>query len=124
TIFMITNNDTIYTPNTVKLFENSFETYVVYEEPGQGNKLAYANGGSFIDAFYLPYNGVQDFSYTRWYTFRTVLTRTETNYKGLVTSTDYFYNPMNQLEREETEGTQTNEKYIKTYEYANVTYNN
>lgn len=71
----------------------------------------------------LPYNGIPVYEYNRWASFKTTLESTETNYKGVISYTNYEYDPNNfQLKKEEKFGNYITDKYITTYEYGYETY--
>lgn len=128
--------------NEVKLWQNTFEVWAPLAEGYSTNSVNSGNvhlwlyspsissyGFGYLtncyvpSSFYLPYEGVITYSYERWASFKTTLKSTETNYKGMVTSVKYFYDPSSFiLKSEETNYPSLNAKHITTYEYAHETY--
>jgi RHS repeat-associated protein len=112
-------------PNTVTLWDNTFETYKVTSD-GLNNLFGVIYGRTITDMLKLPYNndaGVNAYAYERWTTAKTVLNETKTTYKGIISSKKYTYNQTDYtLTAEENDFPSTNTKHITTYEYANATY--
>lgn len=81
--------------------------------------LPYVN---VVDELVLPYNGSTNYSYERWGSFKSTLTTSVTNYKGMISSTNYAYDSDYNLELKKEAANFTNEVYFTKYEYAHNTY--
>ena len=108
-------------PNTIALWNNSFEVWFPYTSGGVTLFAWIAN--TVQDQMYLPYNGVPVYSFEKWGTFKTVIKKKENSYKGMVSKIEYTYDPSTFILKEEKKETNYNtEKYITTYQYAHETY--
>lgn len=134
-------------PNTVKLWDNTFEIYSIISDSYNSSVVTFENtnlwtiptnpfissyGFAYIagryttSSLYLPYGGdtgPNAYTFQRWGSFKTVLTNTKTTYKGLVSNKKYIYDPTDYtLLTEEDNYPSLNTKYITTHEYAHTTY--
>ncbi len=126
------NTFEIYLPVTSSYTTGTYSTLVGNVEvhlwqigapnPGQTG-FGYLVGKSISDAVSLPYQSQSPYQYERWGSFKTTLKTKRTNYKGLVSTTNYDYNNNYQLEKETLSAGYTSEEYITTYKYAYETYN-
>ncbi|NVK65629.1 MAG: hypothetical protein HWE22_13635 [Flavobacteriales bacterium] len=95
---------------------------------GWVNLAGTVNGYSFVfDADHLINESMTIFEYPglymKWNTTKSLLLKHEKNYKGLVTTNEFVYDPNEfYLTQEKVNGSYTEEKYITVYEYANETY--
>ena len=71
----------------------------------------------------LPNNYNSTMHYEKWGSYVTRIIEEETNYKGMVTSKEFTYDPTHHyLTQEKTESLYAAEEYITTYEYAHEVY--
>jgi RHS repeat-associated protein len=128
--------------NQVEMWDNTFEVWAPISNLYTGNSInsgnvqywvIYPNSSAYgfgyladcvvPSSFYLPYQGVSTYSYERWASFKTTLKSTQSDYKGMVNSSKYFYHPtLFTLIKKEDNFPSLNKKHITTYEYAHETY--
>jgi len=86
----------------------------------QGHAFGFDKNQSYSKNYFLVTNGG---IYKKYSTIKMLTTKREVNYKGLISSTSYVYDPATFVLREEiVEGSTTTNKYIKRFEYAHETY--
>ncbi len=111
-------------PNTVKLWDNEFEIFV---PDIQGSAQTYSFLSILVhNELYLPlpYFTTNSYSYQRWGSFKMVVKKKVTNYKGLISTNEYTYDPISYVLREEKSFVLNQpEIYLTRYEYAHETYN-
>lgn len=138
------------TDNTIELWNNTFENWLPIQ--GSINPQFYYNLDLFVGyfptwiladwmnvagvvkgfAFAYDNDFMEESSYTltlpgqgyeKWGQIKTRLVKEQVNYKGLITSTEYFYDfSTYSLKREEQNYPSLNTKYITEFEYAHEAY--
>lgn len=119
----------IYVPITQGFYSGDYSyggfniTFINPANYGQSGFAMFENisvGGSLV----IPTGANAPMSYERWGSFATRMTQTETNYKGLTSTTNFVYDPSFSLIEEHVEVPSLNEIFITQYEYAEYAYSN
>ncbi|MGV3632283.1 MAG: RHS repeat-associated core domain-containing protein [Bacteroidota bacterium] len=111
------------------IYVGPFETPVIYWQNQNGTEngkaFAYDHSESITSSFSLNQPlGTSNF-YPKWGVTKRLMIKKEENYKGMLTTTEYTYNPVAyELIEEKLSSNTSNEVRFTTYEYAHQTYDN
>ncbi|GAA0875019.1 hypothetical protein GCM10009118_14270 [Wandonia haliotis] len=104
--------------NELMLWNNQFPIHRYF-----GEGYIWYTSDTIPDSLYLPLLPESKMSYQRWATSKTLLKRKRTNYKGIITQTDYEYDDAHRISKAEISGSGIALPLIThtTYLHANTT---